>query len=103
MKLLLISVVIFPLFLFGQTSQTDQNFDSAASLEQNGKFKKALKIYTKIIAKNPKNGVAYFKRAALKNKMGQDFCADLKTACKLESIEQKSACENHEMYCEEKN
>ena len=38
----------------------------------------------------------------MKNKMGQDFCADLKTACKLESLEQKSACENHEMYCEER-
>ncbi|MDG1841933.1 MAG: hypothetical protein P8I93_06270 [Crocinitomicaceae bacterium] len=103
MKLLLTSFLIIPLFLFGQTSQTEEDFKSAASLEEKGKFKKALKIYSKIISKNPSNGVAYFKRAALKNKVGQDFCTDLKTACKLESVEQKSACENHEMYCEESN
>ncbi len=100
MKLLLISFFLFPLLLFGQTEELDKKFTSAETHIKKGKYKKAIKVYSKIIAKDEHNGLAYFKRAMLKNKIGRDFCSDLKLACKYEGVEQKSACENHELYCQ---
>ncbi len=82
MKTLLFLFLFFPFISFSQTQEKPSKFSNKANdLFENGNFKRAIKVYSKIIKSNPKDGMAYYKRSISKSKLGIDFCDDLKLAC----------------------
>ena len=99
MKLLLLLFFLLPFVFFSQSKEITKKFNNAEVLFNKKKYKKAIKAYSKVIKIDPKNGVAYYKRSIAKNKIGHDFCEDLKSACKY-GADRLGACENHELYCQ---
>ena len=99
MKTLLFLFLFFPFISFSQTQEKPSKFSIKANdLFENGNFKRAIKVYSKIIKSNPKDGMAYYKRSISKSKLGIDFCDDLKLACKYQGSK-LGACENYELNC----
>ena len=99
MKTLLFLFLFFPFITFSQTQEKPSKLSNKASdLFENGNFKRAIKVYSKIIKSNPKDGMAYYKRSISKSKLGIDFCDDLKLACKYQGSK-LGACENYELNC----
>ena len=75
-KLICISS-LSPVFLFSQSDiKPDKLSKKATTLFNNGKYKKAIKVYDKIIKNNPKDGFAYYRRSISKSRLGIDFCDD---------------------------
>ena len=103
MKKILFLFLFFPVFLFSQSDiKPDKLSKKATTLFNNGKYKKAIKVYDKIIKSNPKDGFAYYRRSISKSRLGIDFCDDLNMACKYDGVV-NGACENYELNCQKKD
>jgi tetratricopeptide (TPR) repeat protein len=99
MKTLLFLFLFLPFISFTQSQEKPSKLSNKASeLFEKGDFKRAIKVYSKIIKSNPKDGMAYYKRSISKSKLGIDFCNDLKMACKYQGSK-LGACENYELKC----
>ena len=99
MKTILFLFLFLPFISFSQSQEKSAKLSNKASDHfENGDFKRAIKVYSKIIKSNPKDGMAYYKRSISKSKLGIDFCNDLKMACKYQGSK-LGACENYELNC----